>query len=543
MIRKLVTLFLLLGLYVLLSVFALELGLRLFAKVPPTAAPGFFWRTPDPLTGWSLQPNTSGRWYNAMYEFDVEVHVNELGLRAPDSVGYAKSPDVYRILVLGDSFVEAVQVSFEQTFGQQLAELLNDAGASIQEDVRRIEVINVGTGGWGNDQQLLWLRHEGHKYSPDLVILAFFPANDYMNNYMPLEFANQQAIRKPWFEWAEGQLLLHDFPFDPEKTEPGRQRMRELAAPGFAVSTAETTVNPGALQGLGEWLHQSSALHRYLDPRLRAASPNFASWLATTGLIEAGRETADRAQGSEYIPVAYGIYADPLPSPWPEALVTTRALLDEFKQETSQLGIPLRGLLIPAAEELLPGMWAQLLNTYPAMRMQTWSIAQPAEQTKALFADAGIPLLDLAPMFRQQLADGNALFLYEDRHFTPAGHTVAAYHLALWLVQDPTAALFSASAVPNVLPVAWGHLVWRGVGWTVLALLGISLVWSVYRNGPLNWWRNTGLMLGTAGELLLFFVRRQNFVLLPLVIILLLFGGLLVVAQASVVGPFIYTLF
>jgi hypothetical protein len=38
-------------------------------------------------------------------------------------------------------------------------------------------------------------------------------------------------------------------------------------------------------------------------------------------------------------------------------------------------------------------------------------------------------------------------------------------------------------------------------------------------------------------------VRRQNFVLLPLVIILLLFGGLLVVAQASVVGPFIYTLF
>ena len=401
----------------------------------------------------------------------------------------------------------------------------------------------MGTGGWGNDQQLLWLRHEGHKYSPDLVILAFFPANDYMNNYMPLEFANQQAIRKPWFEWAEGQLLLHDFPFDPEKTEPGRQRMRELAAPGLAVSTAETTVNPGALQGLGEWLHQSSALHRYLDPRLRAASPNFASWLATTGLIEAGRETADRAQGSEYIPVAYGIYADPLPSPWPEALVTTRALLDEFKQETSQLGIPLRGLLIPAAEELLPGMWAQLLNTYPAMRMQTWSIAQPAEQTKALFADAGIPLLDLAPMFRQQLADGNALFLYEDRHFTPAGHTVAAYHLARWLVQDPTAALFSASAVPNVLPVAWGHLVWRGVGWTVLALLGISLVWSVYRNGPLNWWRNTGLMLGTAGELLLFFVRRQNFVLLPLVIILLLFGGLLVVAQASVVGPFIYTLF
>jgi lysophospholipase L1-like esterase len=540
--RKLMALFLLLGLYTLLSVFVLELGLRLFAKVPPAAAPGFFWRAPDPLTGWSLQPNTSGRWYNAMYEFDVEVHVNELGIRAPDSVSYTKSPDVYRILVLGDSFVEAVQVSYEQTFGQQLAELLNNAGASIQEDVRRIEVINVGTGSWGNDQQLLWLRHEGYKYSPDLVILAFFPANDYMNNYMPLEFTNQQAIRKPWFEWAEGQLLLHDFPFDPEKTEPGRRRLGALAASEPTVSTAET-VSPGALQWLGAWLHQYSALHRYLDPRLRAASPGFASWLATTGLIEAGRETADQAQGEAYIPVAYGIYANPLSSPWPEALVMTRALLDEFKKETRQLGIPLRGLLIPAAEELVPGMWEQILKSYPAMQAQSWSIAQPAEQTKALFADAGIPLLDLAPIFRQQLAEGNTLFLHEDRHFTPAGHTVAAYQLARWLTQDPTAALFSAPAVPNTLPVAWGHLVWRGLGWTLLALLGISVVWSIYRSGPLGWLRNTGLMFGTAGELLVFFVRRQNFVLLPLVVILLIFGGLLVVAQASVVGPFIYTLF
>jgi hypothetical protein len=294
---------------------------------------------------------------------------------------------------------------------------------------------------------------------------------------------------------------------------------------------------------LGAWLHQYSALHRYLDPRLRAASPGFASWLATTGLIEAGRETADRAQGEAYIPVAYGIYANPLSSPWPEALVMTRALLDEFKKETRQLGIPLRGLLIPAAEELVPGMWEQILKSYPAMQAQSWSIAQPAEQTKALFADAGIPLLDLAPIFRQQLAEGNTLFLHEDRHFTPAGHTVAAYQLARWLTQDPTAALFSAPAVPNTLPVAWGHLVWRGLGWTLLALLGISVVWSIYRSGPLGWLRNTGLMFGTAGELLVFFVRRQNFVLLPLVVILLIFGGLLVVAQASVVGPFIYTLF
>ena len=45
----------------------------------------------------------------------------------------------------------------------------------------------------------------------------------------------------------------------------------------------------------------------------------------------------------------------------------------------------------------------------------------------------------------------------------------------------------------------------------VMALV-ISLLWSIYKNGLRVWLRNVGLNLGTAGELLLFLVRRQNFV-------------------------------
>jgi hypothetical protein len=86
-------------------------------------------------------------------------------------------------------------------------------------------------------------------------------------------------------------------------------------------------------------------------------------------------------------------------------------------------------------------------------------------------------------------------------------------------------------------------LIWRVFVWSILAALVISLVWSIYKSGPRIWLRNVRLNLGTAGELLTFLVMRQNFVLLPLVVVLLIFGGLLIVAQASVVGPFIYTLF
>ena len=45
------------------------------------------------------------------------------------------------------------------------------------------------------------------------------------------------------------------------------------------------------------------------------------------------------------------------------------------------------------------------------------------------------------------------------------------------------------------------------------------------------------------GELLDFLKQEKKFWLMPMVVILILVGLLLVFAQASAVGPFIYTLF
>ena len=49
--------------------------------------------------------------------------------------------------------------------------------------------------------------------------------------------------------------------------------------------------------------------------------------------------------------------------------------------------------------------------------------------------------------------------------------------------------------------------------------------------------------LGIAGELLSFLWQQKMWWLIPRVIVLLAFGGLLVTAQSSALGPFIYTLF
>ncbi len=48
---------------------------------------------------------------------------------------------------------------------------------------------------------------------------------------------------------------------------------------------------------------------------------------------------------------------------------------------------------------------------------------------------------------------------------------------------------------------------------------------------------------GIAGELVGFLWERKLWWLIPMVLVLLAFGGLLVTAQSSALGPFIYTLF
>ncbi len=48
---------------------------------------------------------------------------------------------------------------------------------------------------------------------------------------------------------------------------------------------------------------------------------------------------------------------------------------------------------------------------------------------------------------------------------------------------------------------------------------------------------------GIAGELMGFLWERKMWWLIPMVAVLLLFGGLMVTAQSSALGPFIYTLF
>ena len=119
------------------------------------------------------------------YMYDVEgnvVYDNLINFNAKGTRGsepqYEKPENVYRILIIGDSFVEALQVADDQTFYALLQDEL-DASITTQN---QFEVIAVGRTGWSPLQEAIFYEVEGYKYNADLVIQLFY-INDVADSY------------------------------------------------------------------------------------------------------------------------------------------------------------------------------------------------------------------------------------------------------------------------------------------------------------------------------------------------------------------------
>ena len=135
----------------------------------------------DPEIGQILVANQRARW--AHQDYNQTVITNSEGFHDREHA-VVKPANVYRIVVLGDSFIEGLSAPIEGGFTQQMEQLL-------QREVRdqHVEVINLGVGGIGPAQYLRILEAKGMAYRPDLVIMSVFPENDFWDSYEPLSAA------------------------------------------------------------------------------------------------------------------------------------------------------------------------------------------------------------------------------------------------------------------------------------------------------------------------------------------------------------------
>ncbi|MEM7467452.1 MAG: hypothetical protein AAF387_11270, partial [Pseudomonadota bacterium] len=117
---------------------------------------------PDQNTGYVLRPNRN---QINIQEHRARVTTNSLATRNRE-ITLEKPVDTYRIVVLGDSFTEAIQVSLSNNFVSVLENLLS------QHQGSRVEVLNLGVTGSGPVQQLYHWKHYAQQFNPDLSLFV-----------------------------------------------------------------------------------------------------------------------------------------------------------------------------------------------------------------------------------------------------------------------------------------------------------------------------------------------------------------------------------
>ncbi len=125
-------------------------------------------------------------------EFSIEISRNSLGFHDTEHT-WKKPKGTFRIVILGDSFTEAIQVALENTFPKIIEEELNKRMGFP------VEVISLGRSGAGTKKSLDILMETGLRFQPDLVLMQFL-SNDLIDNSPKLnrEKKDQEERRKKY---------------------------------------------------------------------------------------------------------------------------------------------------------------------------------------------------------------------------------------------------------------------------------------------------------------------------------------------------------
>lgn len=320
----------------------------------------------------------------------VTVRINSRGFRGDE---FAREKTGKRIVVYGDSFIEAEFTPLAATFPKKLEEDLRDATR------QPVEVINAGVVAYGTDQISLKLDDEIDSLKPDAVVVAVYAGNDF------------------------GDLL--------------RDKIFRLDTDGKLV------VNPHTI---------SPSLRAYFaaHPRVRllsdarAAIPRLSAWLSRTPWWEDVQEKASRyvARSVELRRAEYedfvllkddevknlfgdGYDADISANADPDAALYKKRLMEQtilrIKQTVDARRIPLILLVIPCSIDVCP-------NYEVSVDKKFFKQYDPTALTNAVQEIAikhNIEYLNLYDAFRAN--DPCSLhFKYPDGHWNDRGQQLAA---------------------------------------------------------------------------------------------------------------------
>jgi hypothetical protein len=334
----------------------------------------------DAHRGWGLMANTSG-WYDR--EGESFVKINADGFRG-ENYPKQKPPNTIRVAVLGDSYVEAIQVPADKTFcavtGRELAHCPALKG-------KRVQALNFGVDGYGTAQELITLRRKVWIYSPNIVVLAVFLGNDIRNNSVSLEGDRC----RPFYVYRSGELVPAG-PFSESK--------------------------PFRL-----WC---MARFGYRDMQLLDLAENAWTILWNRPKPPTPQHPIERA-------INYSIYKPPTDKAWRDAWRVTDGLITEMRNEVVSQGATFLVVTLDTGIQVWPK--AQVRENFQKL-LGVKDLFYPDRQIAALGRREGFAVLTLAQPL-QQYAQSHDVFLHGFRntpmgfgHWNAAGHRIAGELIA-----------------------------------------------------------------------------------------------------------------
>lgn len=514
-----------------------EIGLRLIGLGPQPTIHRF-----DPDLGWSKTPGATSE--RKTREFDVHTTINSLGLRDDEMKTPQKPAGVYRVLILGDSFVLGYTVERENLFVDILESWWKAEG-------RNVDVINAGTEGYSTDQEVLWYQKHGRDFTPDLVVLCPYENDLYWNGQTSYE-----RYPKPRFTPGgepEARKLTDPGPL------PVRDRWALTRLIGLFARRQQTWSPDGKNKLLMEW---AAYFHEAPDFMVDA-------YARTRGALSSLKNSVE-GTGSRLV-------VAPIPG---------KACIHAGAREALETQVGKRDWLSCLKR------WIHGEAEPASLANDHWSPDEPVDRVLGMCRELSILSVDARELLRSRADRGIELYFESDWHLDRDGNRAFARYLHAELDKaglfPPAFAARNAIDMPvpaekREVPtwiVAFASVwlaasvlykitykqepLWRGVlvcggmlalvfgiavgGNALLSILPLAVARAIaviFVLGLLGFiLYKLGRRIGTIVELLWSFTRRGHWYLMPLIVVLLTVGSLLVVAASSpLVAPFIYTLF
>ncbi len=347
-----------------------EFGMRVFTHGFKSFQSAPF-RQYDPVLGTSLIPNK--RVFHSRGCFEGEVVTNRWGMRDRDR-SLEKSPREFRIALLGDSGVEAVQVKPEEVMNIRMEKLLQDKGYS------NAQVLAFGVGGIGTTQELLMYQTRVRQFHPDLVILLWVD-NDVMNNSSTIQprVYGIHTWYAPYYDLGpDGNLIFRP-------------------------------VAPRPFNGLRSFFESRSIFTYYMERIWTRVDFEQAKWRG--------------------IPLQWGMYGDPLDPEWEQAWLITEKVLTQFATTIANDEAKFI-VLTPTAFYTSDPDWKHRFTKEVGGIPQSFNPDKVDERLQAIANRNHITLDFLAP-YMQAYRDAHKLkwpyFSFTcDPHYSALGHQVAA---------------------------------------------------------------------------------------------------------------------